>query len=234
MALVLNPAEFQTKYLAISYKIKVEPIKCYPFFIVHTFLKWKLLQKVYLQTCHRSIKLTFVTKGFPLSLLFFTQLNNWWHVQSTVKRLPGRFSRWSSKTLSHGLNVNGFLPWKSIVNCCWVWIWVFDSKYSSMIFILSSTVYCTAQNMKFSIKDFFSKCNQIRRKLRIWSHLLKKSLMQNFIIFGHYFFWSIRVKIQCFVAHIPENEKEVFVILEIVRIQKVVGSISLAHPLYLF
>ena len=35
--------------------------------------------------------------------------------------------------------------------------------------------------MKFSIKDFFSKCDQIRRKLRIWSHLLMKSLMENFI-----------------------------------------------------
>ena len=35
--------------------------------------------------------------------------------------------------------------------------------------------------MKFSIKDFFSKCDQIRSKLRIWSHLLKKSLMENFI-----------------------------------------------------
>ena len=33
--------------------------------------------------------------------------------------------------------------------------------------------------MKFSIKDFFSKCDQIRRKLRIWSHLLKKFLMEN-------------------------------------------------------
>ena len=39
----------------------------------------------------------------------------------------------------------------------------------------------TAQNMKFSIKDFFSKCDQIRSFLRIWSHLLKKSLMENFI-----------------------------------------------------
>ena len=39
----------------------------------------------------------------------------------------------------------------------------------------------TAQKMKFSIKDFFSKCDQIRRKVRIWSHLLKKSLMENFI-----------------------------------------------------
>ena len=35
--------------------------------------------------------------------------------------------------------------------------------------------------MKFSIKDFFSKCDQIRSFLRICSHLLKKSLMENFI-----------------------------------------------------
>ena len=38
-----------------------------------------------------------------------------------------------------------------------------------------------AQKMKFSVKDFFSKCDKIRRKLRIWSHLLKKYLMENFI-----------------------------------------------------
>ena len=35
--------------------------------------------------------------------------------------------------------------------------------------------------MKFSIKYFFSKCDQICRKLQIWSQLLKKSLMENFI-----------------------------------------------------
>ena len=44
----------------------------------------------------------------------------------------------------------------------------------------------TAQKMKFSIKDFFSKCDQIRRKLRIWSHLLKKSIMENFIFCAVY------------------------------------------------
>ena len=38
-----------------------------------------------------------------------------------------------------------------------------------------------AQKTKFSIKNFFSKCDQIRRKLQIWSHLLKKSLIENFI-----------------------------------------------------
>ena len=39
----------------------------------------------------------------------------------------------------------------------------------------------TAQKMKFSIKDFSRKCDQIRRKLQIWSHLLEKSLMKNSI-----------------------------------------------------
>ena len=39
----------------------------------------------------------------------------------------------------------------------------------------------TAQKMKFSVKDFFIKCEKIRRKLRIWPHLLKKSLTENFI-----------------------------------------------------
>ena len=33
--------------------------------------------------------------------------------------------------------------------------------------------------MKFSIKDFFGKCDQIRSFL--WSRLLNKSLMKNFI-----------------------------------------------------
>ena len=35
--------------------------------------------------------------------------------------------------------------------------------------------------MKCSIGDFFSKCDQIRRKLKIFSHLLKKSLTENLI-----------------------------------------------------
>ena len=36
--------------------------------------------------------------------------------------------------------------------------------------------------MKFFVKDVFSKYDQIRSFLRIWSHLLKKNpLMENFI-----------------------------------------------------
>ena len=44
-----------------------------------------------------------------------------------------------------------------------------------------NNVWSTVQKMKFSIMDFFSKCHQIGRRLRIWSHLLQKSLMENFI-----------------------------------------------------
>ena len=42
-------------------------------------------------------------------------------------------------------------------------------------------LHVTAQKMKFSIKELFSKCDQTRSFLGIWSHLLKKSLMENFI-----------------------------------------------------
>ena len=57
-------------------------------------------------------------------------------------------------------------------------------------------IYCTifrrdtAQKMKFSIKDFLSKWEQIRSFLWIWSHLLKKSLKENFIF---HFFGFLRV-----------------------------------------
>ena len=38
----------------------------------------------------------------------------------------------------------------------------------------------TTQKMKFSVKDFFSKCDQIRSFLWIWSPLFKKSLLEKF------------------------------------------------------
>ena len=49
-----------------------------------------------------------------------------------------------------------------------------------------NNVISTTQKMKFPIKDFFSKCDQIRKKLQIWWHLLRKSLMENFV------FWAVK------------------------------------------
>ena len=57
------------------------------------------------------------------------------------------------------------------------------TKENSCLLNLEIKVLYFAQKMKFSIEDFFSRCEQVRRKLRIWSHLLKKFSMENFIFF---------------------------------------------------
>ena len=66
------------------------------------------------------------------------------------------------------------------------------TRANQMSFRWNKDMEDTAQKMKFSINDFFSKCDQIRSFLRIWSHLLKKSLMENFI------FCAVRVFINYF------------------------------------
>ena len=56
----------------------------------------------------------------------------------------------------------------------------------------SSNLDTLHKKMKFLIKDFFSKCDQIRRKLLFWSHLLEKFLIENFIFLcsdGSYTLW---------------------------------------------
>ena len=54
---------------------------------------------------------------------------------------------------------------------------VLTKKITPMSYLLD-----IAQKRKFPFKDFFSKCDQNLRKLRIWSHLLKNSLIENFIL----------------------------------------------------
>ena len=44
------------------------------------------------------------------------------------------------------------------------------------------------------MKDFFSKCDQTRSFLQVWSDLLKKSLIENFIF------------LQCYMINYDENE----------------------------
>ena len=50
--------------------------------------------------------------------------------------------------------------------------------------LLSMTLH---KKWSFSIKDFFNKCDQMSHFLRIWSHLLKKSLMEKFIFCAVWF-----------------------------------------------
>ena len=51
----------------------------------------------------------------------------------------------------------------------------------------------TAQEMKFFIEDIFSKCEQLRSFLRIWTHLLKKVFMENFIFCAKRYLFSQKV-----------------------------------------
>ena len=55
------------------------------------------------------------------------------------------------------------------------------SSFSRVRIALPNRKKLATQKMKFCIKDFFNKCEQICRKLWICSHLLKKLLMENFI-----------------------------------------------------
>ena len=54
--------------------------------------------------------------------------------------------------------------------------------------------FYTAQKMKFTIEDFFSKCDRICSKLRIWLHLLKKSLHLMYIQFTSCVYWVFQSK----------------------------------------
>ena len=97
------------------------------------------------------------------------------------------------------INPTGFMLMINIVSIIF-WVLHHSYKYIGWINVSSSPrdkngkSSLTAQNIKFSIKDFFSKCKQIRRKLLGDSYLLKKSLMENFLT--HLFLvpnWSIKI-----------------------------------------
>ena len=73
--------------------------------------------------------------------------------------------------------------WDKNVNTC---KWASPARWERFFFkvngyVLEFWLPYTAQKMKFIIKDFFSKCDQIRSFLLIWSHLRKKSLMESII-----------------------------------------------------
>ena len=71
----------------------------------------------------------------------------------------------------------------------------------------------TAQKIILFIKDFFSKYDegwgdQIRSLLQIWSHLLKKSLMENFILCSIYPGTSVGLVLQPLCHDLQERTWE--------------------------
>ena len=66
---------------------------------------------------------------------------------------------------------NGALAWNGFIGC-------------------ELRIFALQKKMKFSIKGFSSKCDQIRSFPRIQSHLLMKSLTKNFIFCAGSFTWK--------------------------------------------
>ena len=60
------------------------------------------------------------------------------------------------------------------------------------------------KNMKFSIKDFFSQCDPICSFLQIWSYLLKKSWMENFIFCAVHYLTDLTDLVPM-VSQLPTN-----------------------------
>ena len=58
--------------------------------------------------------------------------------------------------------------------------------------------------MKFPIKNFFSKCDQIRSHLRIWSHLQTKSSMENFIFSAVHYLQNISQNLLLICFHLKQ------------------------------
>ena len=72
--------------------------------------------------------------------------------------------------------------------------------FDLLVSLWSTNMVSTVQKIKFSIKDFFSKCDQIHSFLRLWSHLLKKFLIKKIIFCAVGFSGphsSIRTETEC-------------------------------------
>ena len=72
-----------------------------------------------------------------------------------------------------------FISMHGFIQAFWLHVITLYSFFNTIPWF--DAVFNTAQKMKFFIKGFFSKCDQISSFLRIWSHLMKRSLIKNFI-----------------------------------------------------
>ena len=76
----------------------------------------------------------------------------------------------------------------------------------SLMFSLNLIV-CTVQKIKFSIMDFFSKCDQIRS----WSHLLKKFLIENFIFCAVLIYYLFLANVQLRIFPLRTKSEEILI-----------------------
>ena len=137
---------------------------------------------------YMTLKLLLEKKQSTLSILNYPNLKKFQYCLRAIDKILVHFT-WFNRVSPYFLNLS-CLEDPIIIWC------VAKLKFSkTKVFKLhvidylwyDSAVPFTAQKMKFYVKDFFSNSDQIRRKLQIWSHLLKISLTENFI------FWAVFV-----------------------------------------
>ena len=106
-----------------------------------------------------------------------------WKVLQSVKFITTwGVTSWNFRSFLHDSFFVKHL-WIATTNSLPFEFWL-NFTYRSSIFIVAFEHFFwfyTAPKMKFFIKDFFSKCDQMRTFLQIWSHLPKKSLTENLI-----------------------------------------------------
>ena len=122
-----------------------------------------------------SLQLIKTMKRLPRNIFSLKKHN--WQIKSTIPRL----------IISKRISVI-FMQWQWVYYLCAA-MQVYITASWVVLFFTFKPITVAAQKMKFSIDDFFSKCDQICSFLQIWSHLLRKSLMEDAI------FCEVRVPI---------------------------------------
>ena len=118
----------------------------------------------------------FLKKLFCKAIFLYSFIKNksWLSRNETTRLCP----EWDIHKVLQNLNINNTDVHDGISDRMFNHLSIRSSNHCEC---LQPGLWDTAQKMQFSIMDLFSKCDQIRRKLWIWSHLLKKSFMKNFI-----------------------------------------------------
>ena len=136
---------------------------CFPVNVVK-FFKTPILKNIWTAV---SVHLSASSIHPSSSFSFIPQLHSWQSIHKIDRKTKQETEPCFCKTAvldKHAKIVQSFNIVLMFFSATW-------NKYQSI----------TAQKIKLCIKNFFSKCDQIRGRLRIWSDLLKKYSIGNFI-----------------------------------------------------
>ena len=119
--------------------------------------------------CSISIKSLVKLKLLKTQMLQRSEWNDWFIVKSRIRIIR------KTNLINHSI-----LSFVLTIKRNSQKVRVFPLKVNLVIRLII-IIHSVQKKMKFPVKDIFSKCDQMPSFLRIWSHLLKKSLMENYI-----------------------------------------------------